>query len=63
MPTAPHNSNAAPHPQRLIADYIRAANNINDKYKAPEIRKAAADYMAWLEDVIVRGIAAKTADE
>ncbi|MBO4159316.1 hypothetical protein [Micromonospora antibiotica] len=60
MSTTPPNDDATRKAQGLIANYIRAANDVNDKYKAPEVRAAAVDYMAWLENVIMRGITAMT---
>lgn len=44
----------------LIAGYAHAAKDVDDLYRAPEDRQAAADWMAHAEGVIARGIAATT---
>ncbi|WP_326549915.1 hypothetical protein [Micromonospora sp. NBC_01813] len=63
MPTNARNHDATPDPRRLISMYLRAARDIDDNYKAPETRAAAAHFMAWFEGVITRGIAATTDNE
>jgi hypothetical protein len=42
----------------LLADYVQAAKEVDNLYRAPEHRQAAADWMTHAEGVIARGIAA-----